>query len=130
MVVSTLEMSVLRKLVGGDLPGFAELRRQLESADVVSREMTGAGFYTRFALPSDAVPAPLRSGVVRFGDVEARVPGLAHGAGFLVYIEDGKLQMLEGYTYDEPWPDVIESFELRYSDPGRSSVARALAGSK
>jgi hypothetical protein len=36
--------------------------------------------------------------------VIARMEGLEHGAGFMLFIDDGVLVMLEGYTYDEPWP--------------------------
>ena len=48
--------------------------------------------------------------------------GLEFGAGFLVYIEDGKLHALEGYTYEEPWPASPEPFALRYSNDSRPAV--------
>ena len=46
---------------------------------------------------------------------------LAHGAGFVLFIRGGRLSMLEGYTYDEPWPDQVRGFSLRYSDPERKA---------
>jgi hypothetical protein len=55
------------------------------------------------------------------------VSGLKHGVGFLVFVEDGKLRELEGYTYDEPWPDRLDHFELHYTDPKRTSAMRVLA---
>jgi hypothetical protein len=30
--------------------------------------------------------------------------GLVHGAGFVVFIDQGRLAVLEGFTYDEDWP--------------------------
>jgi hypothetical protein len=40
--------------------------------------------------------------------------GLEHGAGFELLVKDGYLRMLEGYSYDEPWPDSIHTFDLYY----------------
>ncbi len=51
---------------------------------------------------------------VKFGDVIAEIPGLSGGAGFLLYIENGILDVLEGYSYDEPWPTSTEGFTLRF----------------
>ncbi|MDZ4155408.1 MAG: hypothetical protein U1E09_02545, partial [Methylococcales bacterium] len=51
---------------------------------------------------------------VKFGDVIGEIPELLSGAGFLLYIKNGVLDMLEGYSYDEPWPSSIDTFNLRY----------------
>ena len=51
---------------------------------------------------------------MKFGDVIAEIPGLSGGAGFLLYIENGILDVLEGYSYDEPWPTSTEGFTLRF----------------
>ncbi len=32
-----------------------------------------------------------------------------------LYIEHGRLSMLEGYGYDDPWPTTIAGYTLRYS---------------
>jgi len=40
--------------------------------------------------------------------------GLQYGAGFLIFVRDGTLKMLEGYSYSEPWPELIREFELSY----------------
>ena len=56
---------------------------------------------------------------MRIGDVYAEIPGLEHGAGFVLYIKDGYLDMLEGYSYDEPWPSSVEGFALHYSSGER-----------
>jgi hypothetical protein len=51
--------------------------------------------------------------------VIAKFSGLSSGAGFLLYVQDGVLHMLEGYTYDEPWPQEPLSFELSYASGGQ-----------
>jgi hypothetical protein len=123
--LNTLERAVLTKLFEGEHPALLALRRQLEVATVMSRRVTGSGFFTTFALPSETPPAPVKK--ARFGDVEARIVGLKYGAGFLVYVDDGELHMLEGYSYEELWPESVQSFELRYVDEARPSLARAFS---
>ena len=39
--------------------------------------------------------------------------------GFILYLENGLLSMLEGYSVAEPWPDIFDSFTLRYRDQER-----------
>jgi hypothetical protein len=46
------------------------------------------------------------------GDVSADIDGLEHGVGFILCIEDGYLHMLEGYTFEGPWPDRIITYSL------------------
>ena len=58
--------------------------------------------------------------------LKVTVPGLKYGLGFLVYIDNGLLKMLEGYTYGEPWPEHIDAFTLSYSEPGRPKLFGAL----
>ena len=117
-----LEKEVLAKLFDGDHPTLRVLHQQAECAMVVSRKVTAAGFFTLFEVPEGIRLAGVASAKIRFGDVNAVVAGLQHGAGFLVYVDDGKLKMLEGYTYDETWPGRVETFELHYADPDRQSV--------
>jgi hypothetical protein len=95
------------------LPLLTKLRLQLELCAVEKREATGYGFYTTLALPSSV---PRTSGLdLKFGDVVGSTTGLVNGAGFLLYVKDGVLDMLEGYSYDEPWPSSIASFDLKYT---------------
>jgi hypothetical protein len=77
----------------------------------VKRELSGVGFYTYFETPKNLAIDDLS---VRFGDVAAKIRDLKNGAGFVIYIEHGLLKMLEGYTYDEPWPKEVADFELSY----------------
>ena len=51
---------------------------------------------------------------IRVADVQGTLSGPQHGAGFVLFINNGLIHMLEGYTYDESWPSDIKSFELRY----------------
>jgi hypothetical protein len=111
--LSTLERAVMNKLLEGEDDVLSILRRQLEEAKVSERRMTGVGFYLTFAIPNGVSRLPERP-TVRFGDVHAEIAKLTNGAGFLLYLQNGCLHVLEGYTYDEPWPSETERFKLRY----------------
>lgn len=115
---SDLERDVLEMLLAGNYPRLEQLRRQLNACRVRSREMTGVGFWTSLALPQgiEEVGSGLRT---RLSDVVATIEGLEHGAGFVLFIENGLLDNLEGFTYDEPWPDQIGGYSLRYMDKER-----------
>lgn len=123
MELELLERAVIRKLLDSDHPALVALREQFPQISVKSRERTGVGFFTEFAIAATAAAASVAP-KIRFGDVEATIPGLLHGAGFVLYIDDGLLRRLEGYTYDEPWPERVEEFSLRYLDPERKGLSK------
>lgn len=123
MELQPMEEAVINKLLDGELPALIALRQQIPHLFVKTRELTGVGFFTDFGAPPDAVPAPVGE-KIRFGDVEAKIPGLQHGAGFVLYIDGGLIQRLEGYTYDEPWPERVDGFALKYSDPDRKELLK------
>ena len=50
--LSPLERAVLDLIVSRDEDGYAALREQLASVEVISREVTGGGFFTRLHIPS------------------------------------------------------------------------------
>ena len=109
-----LERAVLEKLLDGEHPVLQALRAQLEVSEVSARTFTGVGFFTTFKVPPQAPAAPVKAASLAFGDVVATIPGVQHGAGFVLFIKDGRLDTLEGYTYDEDWPESIPAFELDY----------------
>jgi hypothetical protein len=104
---------VLQMLLAGDDPALAILRSQLEVAKRRPRENTGVGFFIHFDVPQEAPRLPGNPSI-KFGDVIAEMEGLQHGAGFVLFIDNGVLAMLEGYTYDEPWPEKVSTYELKY----------------
>src|SRR6266436_4026775 len=110
--LTPLEAAVLNKLLAKPGEPFDTIRQQLAHASVSSRKFTGAGFFTRFAIPPDApVRRDLQS--TELGGIGAKIPGLQDGAGFLLFIRDGVISFLEGYTYgDAAWPDPITEFSV------------------
>ena len=121
-----LEEAVLTKLLVGELPVLVELRAQLPFLSVAKRTLTGVGFFTEFTVSPGAIPVPLPKGAGPLGDVEADIERLEHGAGFLLFVKKGFLHTLEGYSMDEPWPERIEGFSLRYERPDRRRIFSTL----
>jgi len=117
-VLSSFEQAVMDKLLAGDHPILVVLRRQAEVASLEKREETGVGFFCYFAVPSE-FPRVAEPEDFRISDVEAEMEGLGEGAGFTLLIEEGRLVMLEGFSYTEPWPKSVGAYELRYREMPR-----------
>jgi len=111
--LSLFEKAILEKLLSGNFLEIISLRRQIELCKVVKRELTGFGFFTTFKVPENT-PRIFGLNAI-FGDVIGEIEGLRYGAGFLLYISEGVLDMLEGYSYDEHWPSSINDFKLSYT---------------
>jgi hypothetical protein len=111
-MLTSLEKAVLDMML--DKPGerFEVIRRQLACATVSERRFSGVGFFTDLVVPIDAaVQRDLPN--MEIGDVVAEFPSVQHGAGFVLFIRNGVVRMLEGYTYDEPWPENTDEFSLK-----------------
>ena len=116
--LTRLERAVIACLLAPKHPVTDAFRYQADLCRVAAREFTGVGFYTTLEVPSDAAPAAVRSGRMTLGDVTATIDGLERGAGFVLWTEDGVLQVLEAFTYDEPWPQEIRSYDVQAGGVG------------
>jgi hypothetical protein len=112
--LTSLEDRVMRMLLAGDDDALTVLRQQIKQAQISSRKLTGVGFYTEFSLPSEIARLVGRPSF-KLGDVNGAAANIKHGLGFLLYVTDGAIAMLEGYTYDESWPNNVEELVLTYS---------------
>jgi hypothetical protein len=121
--LTKLEGHLLEKFLSGDDKTLEGLRKQVPGLVVLSREMTGVGFYTHFARPTDDLRID-GNPTFTLGDVFGEIAELRHGASFSLWVEDGLLHMLEGVTYDEVWPDKISRIELRYVKEPRAERLR------
>jgi hypothetical protein len=89
------------------------MEQQLAAAKVVERDYTDHGFFTKVAVP-DSVPT-LDRGRWRYEDMPrgfADHPSLLAGASFILWIKDGHLVTLEGFTNEGYWPDDEAGFRV------------------
>ena len=97
-VLSPLEQAVL-DAIALQVPELADaLAGQQGQVRVSARENTGAGFYTTLDVSHHS---PIRGVASPLGDVGATVVGLKHGMGFMLWLRDGHIHQLEGYSYEE-----------------------------
>lgn len=97
MAFTKLEIAALQAIFL-ETPELAPgLQRQLEEAVVVKREISDGGFFTTIAVADDA-PAINCPSVLGYA-THARLACLEHGINFVLFIDDGRLQMLEGFTW-------------------------------
>ncbi len=122
--LTPIEHAVLHALLDGDHPALLALRDQLPGLSVVRRIATPTTFSTVLRPRRDAPPAPIATRRAVLDDVQADVPGLVGGAGFALFVEDGRLARLEGTTFGgEPWPADLAGFTLHPDDPERDLSA-------
>jgi len=95
--LTALELAVLRDLCR-QLPFEAQaaLERQINGLSVVSRKNTGAGFYTHFAVEGETTP-PINVDVKGY-HVSATIDNIEDALGFILWLKDGYVDNLEGYT--------------------------------
>jgi hypothetical protein len=92
-----LEVAALRGIFL-ETPELAPaLERQLELAEVSERKNTGGGFLTTIKV-ADIAPAVDCPSVLGYA-THARISGLEHGFGFVLFIGAGTLQMLDGFAW-------------------------------
>ncbi len=112
-----LENRVLEKLLAGNHPILEALRLQIEGGSVRSREFTGVGFFTKLSPSHGARRAPTQRDRLHIGGVYADIPGLRNGAGFILFVTNGYLDLLEGFCYDEAWPAQVRGARPYYAGP-------------
>ena len=120
MTHEEFERAVMNKFLEGD-GVFLELRKQYEHATVVSREITGCGFYTDFKVP-DNLKVNEAHGTIH--DVCAKFKRDDRGQSeiylFRLYLENGVIETLEGYATLSDWKQNYDETTIDYLDDARS----------
>ena len=97
-----LERVVMAHLLAADTVIAPALRAQYAVVRVAGREFTGGGFFVDFVVPPEA--PRIAPPELEIGADATLADGTA--VGFLLFVRDGALVMLEGYTFgDDPWPE-------------------------
>jgi hypothetical protein len=97
LAITPLEMAVLREHVK-QLPrrDGAVLAEQIDAISVRSRENTGAGFFTYFVFKSR--PLHKVKTDTKKCHVTATINRVSDALGFILWVKDGYIDCLEGYT--------------------------------
>lgn len=114
--VVALVNRLVPQLIAGDHSSLTALREQLPFATIREVQMTGHGFYAEFDVPADvplAVPANFAG-----GNAEIVLAGATAAAGCVLFVRDGRLATLEGYTFgDEGWAEDAKVLAIERVEP-------------
>lgn len=108
------ENKLVEMLLDGENEILFKLRKQYEQSKVVLREFSPAGFYTSFIV-EDRDELCLEGKSFYIGDVDGIVDGIESAIGFILFIKNGYISLLEGYTnIIDNWP-TNEEIRLTYN---------------
>jgi hypothetical protein len=107
---NNLESKVLEFMFTLDNHNTRMLSEQLKHSKVANRYYTGHGFFTEISVNKDNC-APV-SGTTVVASPHINEQSMGHGGGFVLFLQDGYLDCLEGYSYTDEWPISIDTFTL------------------
>ena len=110
--LTSFERAVLSELLAiNTVPN--SIRSQLSHVRVSRREESGVGVFVHLFVPPEVIHEGVEGFNQQLGGVFVDIPGLRYGLGFVLFVTNGVLDMLEGYTFgDEKWPAEISKFSL------------------
>ncbi|HUA14367.1 MAG TPA: hypothetical protein VMG31_03650 [Verrucomicrobiae bacterium] len=96
---NVLEQAVLDAICEAYREDREILHSQISTAILKKRENTGCGFFTHFSVDR-ASTKPISGERLRNGPL-VKVTGMRHGMGFILWLDDGYPNCLEGYAYGD-----------------------------
>jgi hypothetical protein len=99
-------------LLRGDHPALEALRDQFRRVPIRDVELTGVGFFVHFeTVAGGPMTSPLN---FVGGSATLEISSAPNGAGCVLFVRDGRLSMLEGYTYgDEQWSEDAKVLSIK-----------------
>lgn len=97
-----IEQRAIKMLLGGGGDAQAALRHQLEAVKAVQRSESSAGVYAIFELDDDVLVLDGKPSF-HLADVFAK-SGKCEEIGFILFINHGVIDYLEGYSYGDIYP--------------------------
>src|SRR5205823_2606897 len=96
--LSPIERTVL-EAAAHDYEALADvLREQIAIAQVIDFRNTGAGFFSTVTVSPEAPQLPDKSPL---DAATGSVGNIEHRMGFLVFVKNGYVSLIEGYTYGD-----------------------------
>ena len=110
---------VMRELLDSEIELFRILWEQYTKIEISEIESTEVGFYVNYELKHKEYKSPI-NGSFKIGDLNCEMDGLKYGIGFLLYVNEGMIKLLEIYTYgEESWPVKIGKYNFHYIEDER-----------
>ena len=122
---SEFEEKLMRAILGtSNFDEISKIVKQYDVSRVVERKFTGVGFFTYFSVEN--LSLHLSNDVnMTLGAIQTDMEGLKWGMGSVLFIRDGVIYMLEGYTYGEAFPEEIVNYRFFLAQKDGSLVELA-----
>ena len=104
------EKNVMDKLLEDNNQANIILRQQYNNATII-REFTGSGFFSTFKIP-DSIPRLTPPTTFNLSNLLCDINGISEFGGFLLYIKNGAIFCMEGYSFENEWPIKINNYRL------------------
>ncbi len=111
--MTAFEQAVMCQILLRHAPNYPA---QIQALHVTERDLTGVGFYTYFdqTLQASCLPETDR---MYGSDLYCEIEGLEGGAGFILWLDQGKIDTLEAFSYaGEDLVPSITNFELSWHE--------------
>jgi hypothetical protein len=122
MKITELEKIVIERMLVDRTLKPLKLAVDFDRVSIRDREFTGAGFLTEFERSEELKLFDDKTSL-RWGKVGARLNASEIETGYLIYVDDGFLTTIEGYTYGEEWPHQIEQIDLYELKAGEELIS-------
>ena len=103
--------TVMRRILKETGLNMPIIKLQYETAEISETKMYERGFDMVFRV-KDGCPTLSDKSTQTIGTVQAKLPDLDHGMGFILWVKNGVIQSLEGYSYDEKLPEFPGKYTL------------------
>jgi hypothetical protein len=104
-----LEIDVMLA-ISKELPAYKDILMEQYARSTKTRTFTGHGFYTNFDNVGDGILVDKTFNKVL--GVPSAILNQTCTVGFALFIRDGRITMLEGYTFGGDWPDTIDTYDI------------------
>lgn len=110
-----LANQVITMLLDGNDEILLMLMKQYKKSIVISEEESKVGFYINYQVERQLRIPEEYNGTFQIGDVDGEVNNVDEALGFILYVKNGYLTMLEGYTnIIDSWPETDSVIKLKY----------------
>ena len=111
MTMTELEKTIIKKILAD--PELKPVRSSVNfnSVKVNNRNMSASGFLSEFE-QSEELKLFDTSVSLRWGKIGAKLNASHLDTGYLVYVDNGYVTAVEGFTYGNIWPDHIDRIEF------------------
>lgn len=110
MRLEQIEKDILQQFLNYQYPHLSD-KINFDSLNVKNRIFTGVGFLT-YLNKDNSLKITDENQSFEWGNIGAKLNDNKIDVGFLIYVKNGFIDAIEGYTYDVDWPNEITNIEF------------------